>query len=257
MNPLDGLISGYTEKHDKKIKAICRPLNDHLQIPYFSYYQFDETGKFCFLSNYAEPADFYYSEKLFEHNPFFVHPDLLISGTLITSSTLSEEYLKTIEASQRKFQLSHAFLMVEKQGNLVEGFLYGTKIKDPLFSNSYYTNIDLLKKFNRYFVREAAAIIKKMKEDPFNIQQARGAAFLKRDPTLPLSSCDIRTKAFLKSISPLSTREHECLELFRKGHSAQSTAAKLGLSKRTVEHYFDSIKDKLQCSSKRELLNFS
>ncbi|MFV0340601.1 MAG: helix-turn-helix transcriptional regulator [Parachlamydiaceae bacterium] len=255
MNNLNDLVNPFSGKYDRKIKEICRPLNDCLKIPYFAYYQFDAQGNFCYLTNCVEPADFYYSEKFYLSNPFFVHPDLLRTGSVITTTIQSEEYLHTLEASQRKYQFTTAFLMVEKNEGIVEGFLFGTKSKDPRFENCYFSNIDLLKKFNRYFVQAAAPIIRKMKEEPFNIHQARGNAFLQRDPLLPLSSFDPNVESFLKAISPLSPREMECLDLFRKGHSAQATAAKMGLSRRTVEHYFESIKEKLECNSKWDLLS--
>ena len=40
------------------------------------------------------------------------------------------------------------------------------------------------------------------------------------------------------------------LTIYLEGRSAQSTAAILGLSRRTVEHYFENIKVKLNCRSK-------
>ncbi len=52
----------------------------------------------------------------------------------------------------------------------------------------------------------------------------------------------------------LSVRELECLFLQLRGNTAKRIAEKLGLSKRTIESYFDTIKMKLGCQNKSELL---
>jgi DNA-binding CsgD family transcriptional regulator len=67
---------------------------------------------------------------------------------------------------------------------------------------------------------------------------------------------DAKRKLFLKTTMAISPQEEKCLELYQQGHSAQSTAAILGLSLRTVESYFENIKYKLQCNSKRDLLQW-
>ena len=71
---------------------------------------------------------------------------------------------------------------------------------------------------------------------------------------MPLLNKDLKTQQFLKKIFPLTVREHQCLDLFKQGRSVQATAAILDLSQRTVEHYFENIKEKLGCQSKMELL---
>ena len=66
---------------------------------------------------------------------------------------------------------------------------------------------------------------------------------------------NIKIKKVLKEIYGLSPQEQRCLELFKKGHSAQATAVIMGLSRRTIETYFNIIKEKLNCNSKWDLLN--
>ncbi|NGX62294.1 MAG: hypothetical protein K940chlam9_01791 [Chlamydiae bacterium] len=117
-----------------------------------------------------------------------------------------------------------------------------------------YSQIDLLVKFGTYFKREAKELIAKMMGDRFNLKKERGDVFFKTNDSLTLSNKNRKIKKFLKKVFPLSSQEIRCLELFKEGHSAQATAAILNLSPRTVESYFESIKYKLSCSSKAELL---
>lgn len=53
----------------------------------------------------------------------------------------------------------------------------------------------------------------------------------------------------------LSNREIECLELLINGNTAKMIAAKLNLSVRTIEHYLDNIKTKLNVTSKYQLID--
>jgi DNA-binding CsgD family transcriptional regulator len=88
------------------------------------------------------------------------------------------------------------------------------------------------------------------------LKKAKGSAFLTINPTNPLTNKDPKVQQFLKIINPLSPRERQCLQLFKEGKSAQATAAILGISRRTVEFYFESIKNKLRCRTKAELLHY-
>jgi DNA-binding CsgD family transcriptional regulator len=53
----------------------------------------------------------------------------------------------------------------------------------------------------------------------------------------------------------LSTRESQCLHFFAKGKTAKMIAGILKLSPRTVEHYLENAKIKLNASSKAELID--
>lgn len=62
----------------------------------------------------------------------------------------------------------------------------------------------------------------------------------------------------IKPISDaLTRRENEVLFFLLRGRTAKEIASVLSLSSRTVEHYIDSIKSKLHCKHKRELMEFS
>lgn len=59
---------------------------------------------------------------------------------------------------------------------------------------------------------------------------------------------EINNKLFKKNSTVLFTpREEECLYYIIRGHSMKETAKKLGISDRTVEGYFEQVKNKLDC----------
>ncbi|MCE5319073.1 MAG: helix-turn-helix transcriptional regulator [Parachlamydia sp.] len=68
-------------------------------------------------------------------------------------------------------------------------------------------------------------------------------------PAIPTSDHPLLQKA-----ASLSIRERECLKYLLMGKTAKETALQMKLSFRTVEYYFENIKDKMSCFSKRELI---
>jgi len=253
MNDLTCLISHYTIKYDRLLRKICAPLNDYLSIPIFSYYTIKSDGQFGLLSNYPEQVDFYFREKLYVSYPYFKHPLLLRSGCTFTEATPDPHYL---ELSDKKYQLRNLFVILRRKQNDLEGFMFANRSNEEGGCRHFFNHLDLLNQFASHFKHEAHSLIEEMHEDGYNLKQAKGAAFYESHASLPLASNDREEQRFIKAISPLTKRERQCLEMFKGGHTAQSTAALLGLSQRTVEHYFESIKNKLGLRSKSELLEF-
>ncbi len=96
-----------------------------------------------------------------------------------------------------------------------------------------------------------------MKADRFDLLSTRGKVLFETPSVVPLAAHqDPQVLTFLRKISGLSPQEQRCIEHFKKGRSAQATAALMNLSQRTVEFYFENIKNKLGCQSKYDLLNY-
>lgn len=250
---LIALIQNYTIKEDKQINKICSPLMVNLGIPYFTYYFIEEDGRFGTLANNPEFMEYYYSSGMHLNNPYMSHPSLFRNGYIISPCTFTEHEQKNIK---QKFQIDHLFLMLSKSEKRVEGFIFAAVGFDIKGIPHYIAHVDLLVKFSRYFKREASSLIGKLRADQFNMHQERQAAFLTVDHSLPLSNNNQGVQNFLKMIYGLSPQEERCHDLFKRGNSAQATAAIMGLSRRTVETYIEKIKDKLGCSSKWDLLEY-
>lgn len=62
-----------------------------------------------------------------------------------------------------------------------------------------------------------------------------------------------KAEKILQLAAKLSSRELDCLRYLLETKTAKETAFELGISFRTVEYYFENIKNKLGCSTKKEL----
>lgn len=65
------------------------------------------------------------------------------------------------------------------------------------------------------------------------------------------------TNRILKLANRLTRREKECLRLQIQGKTAKDAASLLFVSPRTVEYYFENIKDKLVCENKKEIFQIA
>jgi DNA-binding CsgD family transcriptional regulator len=253
MSDLVQLFKRYSLQNDRKVKKICAPLVDCLGIPVFTYSFLEADGSFGLISNALEFNDYYFSQKLYLHNPYFSHPALFRSGHVLSPCTYDEETQKIL---CRRFRADHFFLTVQANESRMECFIFAHENVNTGGAGHYLPHLDLLAKFSHYFKKEAAGWIGRMKADRFNILKERGKELFEAPPAVPLARHDPKMLSFLKQVSGLSPQELRCLELFKQGHSAQATGALMGLSQRTVEHYFENIKHKLACASKYALLNY-
>jgi|LakMenE01Jun11ns_1017448.scaffolds.fasta_scaffold9921752_2 DNA-binding CsgD family transcriptional regulator len=251
MEDLTSIVKTCLLKNYRKIKTICTPLEESLQIPMFGYHKIDRKGHYCNVTNTPQPSEYFYYEKLYLKNPYLRDPALFQSGYAIVRCTTDPQ-------SQKKFRenydLDCMFLILKKDVDFVEAFFFALKNQNERDYFRFIHQIHLLNKFASYFKREAKLVIDRAMSEGYNLKDAMGPSFYKMDKTAALLSHNPQTKKFLNKISPLSLREEQCLESYRKGRSAQATAALLHLSQRTVEHYYDNIKNKLGLRSKTELL---
>jgi len=62
---------------------------------------------------------------------------------------------------------------------------------------------------------------------------------------------------FLEQVALLSKQEQLCIHYLLKGKTAKETVKEMKISFRTVEYYFENIKDKLGCFRKRDLFQYA
>lgn len=254
MGDLKEMIERYSVKQDRYLKKICAPLKDSLNIGFFAYYKIGSEGQFSIVSTHCEQLSFYYSHPSFYlHNPYLVHPSLLRTGCAMVCTSFDPD---SIELMYSHFGIKDLFLIQQSFSTHLEGYLFFCKESESPSATEYLNMHTALKRFLPYFKHACPSLLSDLEGDHFNLKQAKGEAFFQSDPLISLSNQDPHIKSFLKTICPLSLREEQCLELYKEGRSAQATAALLDLSNRTVESYFESIKNKLGCTTKSELLEW-
>ncbi len=250
---IEEVFSRVVIKEASKVKALCRPLQDCLNISLFSYASIDQDGVFVNLTNAPDELEPYLARKYYLNDPHILHPRLLRSGSLLIPVNFNPEYMQKIFTESK---MAHLLLLMLASENRAEFFFFGNRKGEKASSIFSFGSSELLYHFARYFRREAKPIIERHRREGFNMKKAKGKTFLENNFSSPLLRKEPRIQRFLNLMMPLSNREMQCLELFKAGKTAQMTGSILGLSQRTVEHYFEHIKQKLNCYTKTELLEW-
>lgn len=251
MSNFKDLVQQCMIKPASALKRICAPLQDKLNISIFGYCSIDREGRYCNISNSPASLEFFYENRLYFSQWYIRDPHLFQSGYTVVPATYDDHYQ---DITRNTYEIDRMLLILKKTGDCMEHFFFTCKNYNESDCFHLLDQLHLLNQFAGYFKREAAALIDQALVEGYNVREVLGDLFFETSPTVALLSEDLRAKEFLKTISPLTHRELQCLELFKAGHSAQATAALLHLSQRTIEHHFENMKNKLGVSSKWELL---
>ncbi|MBS0625906.1 MAG: autoinducer binding domain-containing protein [Verrucomicrobia bacterium] len=255
------IVQNYISKYSNLIRAATKPLRDRLGLKYFTYHKIDKQGKYTVLVDRPDWAEHYVGEKYYLVDPYLRHPDVYRSGVCMIGCHGSEEFKEKLHGAAKKFDLEQNVLFIDRSEDCVEFYGYSGSKRESTLDRAYLNHPWIFKAFAGFFKRELGAILRQMEGEAGSLIELKGGDFFCPEPINP--SLDDEFEAYLKEIGQgedlekiklLSPREKQCIRLFADGKSAKKTGVDLGLSPRTVESYFENMKNKLSCHSKQEIL---
>ncbi|MCE5315895.1 MAG: LuxR C-terminal-related transcriptional regulator [Parachlamydia sp.] len=248
MNETTLLLRFFKTSYFDRVKKLCDPLKDAFGIDTFWHSSIGPKGEFTHFSNTPEGTCHYFEEKHYLGNPFLRHPSNYGEGFYLLSDIAEASYMDAQKRHNDKFGIDHLLFFCKHQQERCHIFGFATTQKNLPMQSIYLNNILRLRQFSGHFLEQFASF----SCETFTIELPKlvGSShfFASRTLSFPYQS------HFRDDYQLLSRREKECLQLFLEGHTAAETAALLTLSRRTVETYFENIKDKLGCNSKAEIL---
>lgn len=243
---------------------ILGPLK-RLGILYFTYMRNYPDCSQIYLSNNGGWVEAYYGHRLYDTSQFQLAPESYNSGKIVwpTQSALpvyqyARDYLKS----------DNGLTIIKKSENFTEFYFFSSSIYNTGVVNVYFNNMEVLEKFILYFNDRAEKILSKAEKSKIILPRY---VYRQCDDQVDLNiladdvvNCvleEMRIKKYrIKhdgySNVKLSSRELECIFLYAKGKTAKETARELNISQRTVETYFENIKNKLNCYTKDQVLRF-
>ncbi|PIS02055.1 MAG: hypothetical protein COT85_07920 [Chlamydiae bacterium CG10_big_fil_rev_8_21_14_0_10_42_34] len=254
----------YTIKPSDRIKKVTEPLNVHLNISCFFYIRITLQGQLIWLGNRPDCAEYYVDQKHYVNDPCMNHPTHWESGCSLLEKAAPDIYQNTfLKESENLFNFNSWIILSKKELEFVELFGFVGEKKSHL-EKIYLNHIPLLKSFSTYFKKEMHLVISKMSKESISLVDLKGDDYYPRSLTQPMISpetCqtfleDCGMKNQIRKATLLSKRERQCIQALLLGKTAKDTAADLNLSYRTIESYFENIKNKLSCQDKHEVLSF-
>lgn len=261
MRSWKGIIDDVIIRHSSRIRKATQPLKDHFNIPYFTYHRIDTKGNYTVLVDNPDWAEHYVDKQIYLIDPFLRTPSAFQPGMCLIENCGTDEYKETVrKEGMHKIQCDSMVILIQKNSDSVEFFGFGADKKTSALHNLLANQPQLFKSFGRHFKSELKTIIEKTNKEPGSLLELKGPDFLNLDPISPDISTS-KLEAFYQDlgfqVSKLTPREKECIKCLIDGKSAKETALILGLSPRTVEFYFENIKNKLSCETKRDILKYA
>lgn len=241
------------------------PLREHFGISYFTYHRIDEEGRYTVLVDRPDWAELYVDKKIYLHDPFLRHPSVYQSGLTFMQNHGSSNYKETFaKTGKQVLDMDIGVVLIQKSETCVEFFGF-TGSKSSSLENLYVNHPALLKSFASHFKSELGSVLNRMQEEGLSLTNLKGEDFYCKNPIHPKLSRetfleyykDLGMGELIEQASQLSSRERQCLTHLIQDRSAKETAAILGLKFRTIEAYFENIKNKLSCQDKREVLRIA
>lgn len=244
------------------MQKVSAPLFKYLPIGHFCYIEIHANGDFYALSTDRDLYEEYTRRSYTQRTPFHV---LLYS---IAGMYLNDYYSYPLlspygdhNSLLKDFNLGHSCLMMEcengQYGKINKFYCFEGRVGDREINHLYINNLDIIKKFNKYFDRQLAAIRPSLIPQRVPVQLEMMYPFLQEQQGVEVTASRnqlLSALAGAQGHAPTPTsREIEVIEWSLKGKTAEETATIMHISRRTVEKHFEKLKKKFGCYSKSQL----
>jgi DNA-binding CsgD family transcriptional regulator len=239
------------------IKLLCEPLRQ-IHINYFQYAKRLPDSSYIHLTNHTDWQSHYFAKYYYLTNEF-EHPKKPYETSIHLWKGMPHQEM--YHCMHQTFNIGNGITFIQTYQDCTEFFHFGTDTKDQSIINFYLNHIDTLKRFMLYFKDKSWDIIEGLAQCriilpndehyyPDKTEYYQNAqCFNKLIEINRYFISDTRSDIYL------TKREMQCLKWYNDGKTAEEIGIICGISKRTVESYLVSIKNKLQRFNKRQLIS--
>lgn len=250
------MIQYVNDRFYNQIVSYCSSLFDSFNLNHFWYYKLTNDGHISFVGTQPEWEEYFASEKLYLTYPNHRHPKFHYDRTILYKH-VEDESLKRICDLCCDFGMRQALVFVNKIPDGIEEFGFSSGTHSDIQTSLFLSEMNLFRLFAKKFKEDNFKLLAGVEDNRVNLSELMGSDFYKND--IQSEKIHQFKVSFLKTLGiaveePLSAREIEIIKLISRGYSAGKIAKRAYLSRRTIEHNIERIKDKLCCDSKVDLV---
>lgn len=239
------------------ISTLCQPLLK-LNISYFAHVHIDLAGHFSGVSNNAAFGEHYLKNKYYNADIHMASENKFGHYVIWDAIERSGQSLK-MHSEAAEFGVRHTFTIIEKDHTGKHFYHFANNSPSPTINQVYLTNIDLLKLFIAYFKDniKQSKLLAKAYDIKFKLDTTAKGYIIKTDDKIRVPEIEFIRELKLGthfSNHALSKRQLDCLYYLIRGMTVKEISNYLNLSPKTVEHYLDAAKIKLNCFSRSGLI---
>lgn len=238
------------------VNQICKPIFDKLKINYFSYGRFYDDNSFQVLVSNPDWYEHFWRVKHELSTPKlndFLKKD---SAVYLWEDSLNNELVKD---AKQFFHMNNGFTIIRRVPRYFEYFSFAFAKNEQINISTYLNHLKILESFGDYFIEKAYDLIQSGLYKKIYLPHEKPSYI--NIPNMSISELDLfggnsALNQKNNKILPINfnAREIDCLHLIRKGFTITKIADALCLSPRTIEDYFISIRQKLGCQKKSEII---
>lgn len=257
MKEIEEMVKNSGKFHDK-IKSFCDPLVQRFGVSHFYHARITSSGHFIGVNLDRSWEEYFLSDT--SHLlmwPDKCQPCKTENGIRLLHKTDNEHLIRLLSNAKEKYSINFSFQIIEKNKKNTNMFGFALNSSDLMHHMSFLKELQLLRLFIRKFQEEFRELYAKLDEHKVDLSNLLGRSFQNvKNPEISQLTIDEKFLKQLKIEIPvaLTDRELEVIKHLSKGCSASEIAARLFLSKRTVEHHIDRIKSKFCSYAKSELI---
>lgn len=237
-------------------KRFAAPLKDHFGVNHFWYFQISESGHYSYLGTHAAWSEYCFDELLLRSFPCLRHPSLLKKGISLMKAGSDPDYRRVLDIAWEKFNINFNINLISGTSQKMEAFGFATCHQDPQAEERLLNDLPLLRLFIKLVREKHKKLFHLLNENQVDLSAQLGSCFYRppQDLAIPQNRMQFLKRLGLADADRLTPREVDVLRFISQGFPASFIAEQLLLSVRTVENYLVSIKEKLSCTSKVELI---
>ena len=232
---------------------IIRPINTLIDAKFFAFVRFYTDGQCCILANNTEV----YEHCLSQHHRLTSDiPEQFINNDFyyyFNQHVHDQRYTQTVTDISEKFGLDSFLDHITIAPDYYDMICYGASRDNPFASTQYLNQMNLLKQFNKDFVKTAAKLIQQSKAQQFILPEANRNQLLmdkSNQYTYQLKFCH---NGIIQEIN-VTPAEYRCALKIASGSPARRIGEELRLSRRTVEFHTNNLKLKFHVNKKSDLV---
>lgn len=244
-------------KYVNLINKIAAPLQTHFGINYFCYQFVSDDGHWFTLGNHSEWLQYSAENEFYRYDPSLVCVNRYVESAHLVRTHQDDHFQQTLIADAvEKFEIDYGLMLIKPCLQGCEHYFFAAPRKHFNVMNTYIAHFSRLNNdYVRYVQEQIRPIHARLIESAVDLKAVNPERFYSADHLLKIDTDLANSFSHEMKQSPLlTTRENQCLTLYRHGFTAKQTAKRLGLSFRTIEDHIEKIKLKYSVQSKQELL---
>jgi len=251
------MIQAVTTRYNDSIKNQTSHFCEYFNVIHFWYNQISDKGTLSTISNHPEWSEYFADVGFYHDYPFLRHSKSVQEGVRVLNDfdgAAEASLAPMLQDGRKKYNMNVWITILSKVEGGIEEIGFSTTRSNISF---ILNEIGLVRPFVNKFREQNRLVFSKLEDNSIDLIGLIGPAFYEK--STPLSPKLAKKRAFLQKLGidcrdDLTQREVEVIRLLLQGYSAGKIAPQLFLSKRTVEHHMERIKEKLGCESKTELI---